>query len=90
MVTPRAIPFEKRGVVMMAAGSGQTATQIVVLSKPPVSMTVLVPGESDQQGSAHLEDQLRALFSKAQPKPVYFADRKELEKHVSSKKELIF
>jgi acyl-homoserine lactone acylase PvdQ len=90
MVTPRAIEFEQRGVVMMATGTGQAATQIVVLSNPPVSMTVLIPGESDQPDSPHLEDQLRELFSKEQAKPAYFADRKELERHLSSKKELIF
>jgi len=90
MVTPRALAFEQRGVVMMGVGGGQTATQIVVLSKPPVSMTVLVPGESDQLDSPHLEDQFRELFAKQQAKPAYFLDRKELEKHLSGKKELIF
>jgi hypothetical protein len=89
MFTPRSLTFAQKGVVMMAEPSGQVATQIVVLSKPPVSMTVLVPGESDQAGSPHLEDQFRELFSKERPKPAYFADRKELEKHLSSKKELV-
>ncbi len=54
-------------------------------------MTILIPEQkADQPGSSHLEDQFRDLFSKQQAKPAYFGDRKELEKHLSAKKELIF
>lgn len=98
MITPRAISFHRAGSVMIGAG-GQTATQIIELSKMPLSsplhtaahsVSVLVPGESDGPKSGHFDDQARELFSKGTAKPTYFGDRKELEKHVSSKKELIF
>jgi len=89
MITPRAITFEHRGDVVMGTG-GQTATQIVELSNPAHSVSILIPGESDRAESGHFDDQARELFSQGIAKPSYFGDRKELEKHVSSKKELIF
>jgi acyl-homoserine lactone acylase PvdQ len=89
MITPRAITFERRGAVVMGTG-GQTATQIVELSNPAHSVSILVPGESDRPESGHFDDQARDLFGKGTAKPTYFGDRKELEKHLSSKKELIF
>jgi acyl-homoserine lactone acylase PvdQ len=89
MITPRSITFERRGAVVMGTG-GQTATQIVELSNPAHSLSILVPGEGDRPDSGHFDDQARDLFSKGSAKPTYFGDRKELEKHVSSKKELIF
>jgi acyl-homoserine lactone acylase PvdQ len=89
MITPRAITFERRGAVAMGTG-GQTATQIVELSNPAHSVSILVPGESDRPESGHFDDQARELFGKGTAKPTYFGDRKELEKHLSSKKELIF
>jgi acyl-homoserine lactone acylase PvdQ len=89
MITPRAINFEHRGAVVMGTG-GQTATQIVELSNAAHSVSILVPGESDRPESGHLDDQAHELFSKGTAKPTYFGDRKELEKHISSKKQLIF
>jgi acyl-homoserine lactone acylase PvdQ len=89
MITPRAITFERRGAVVMGTG-GQTATQIVELLNPAHSVSVMVPGESDRPESGHFDDQARELFGKGTAKPTYFGDRKELEKHISSKKELIF
>ena len=89
MITPRAITFERRGAVVMGTG-GQTATQVVELSSGPHSVSILIPGESDRPESGHFDDQARDLFSKGAAKPTYFRDRKELEKHLSSKKELIF
>ena len=89
MITPRAITFQRAGAVVMGTG-GQTATQIVELSNPAHSVSILVPGESDRSDSGHFDDQARELFSKGTAKPTYFGDRKELEKHLSAKKELIF
>jgi acyl-homoserine lactone acylase PvdQ len=92
IITPRTITFQRAGSVIMGTG-GQTATQIVELSTAPQSthsVSVLVPGESDRLDSGHFDDQARDLFSKGAAKSTYFADRKELEKHLSSKKELIF
>jgi len=89
MITPRAITFQRAGAVLMGTG-GQTATQIVELSRIPNAVSILVPGESDRPDSGHFDDQAHELFSKGTAKPTYFGDRKELEKHISSKKELIF
>jgi acyl-homoserine lactone acylase PvdQ len=89
MITPRAITFQRAGQVMLGRG-GQSATQIVELSNPIRSVSILVPGENDRPESGHFDDQARELFSKGTAKPTYFGDRKGLEKHLSSKKELIF
>ena len=74
--------FEEVGV------SGQTSTQIVILTKPPQSWMVIPLGESDHKDSPHFDDQAEKLFSKARAKPTYFLNRKELEKHVTARKEL--
>ena len=89
MATPRAIDFERRGNIMMGAG-GQSATQIVQLSRPPKSYMVMPLGESDDPKSPHFDDQAAKLFSKARAASTYFGDRKELEKHVKERKELVF
>jgi acyl-homoserine lactone acylase PvdQ len=89
MITPRAITFHHAGIVVIGTG-GQAATQIVELSSTPHSASVLVSGESDHPDSGHFDDQARDLFSKGTAKPTYFGDRKELEKHLSSKKSLTF
>jgi acyl-homoserine lactone acylase PvdQ len=89
MITPRAITYRRAGAVVIGSG-GQTATQIIELSTPPRSASILMPGESDDPRSEHFDDQARDLFSKGSAKPTYFEDRRELEKHVASKKELIF
>lgn len=90
MAVPRAIGFQKRGSVMMGV-SGQTSTQIVQLLRPvPKSYMIIPLGESDHPDSRHFDDQARELFSKGIAKPTFFGDRKELEKHVTERKELVF
>jgi acyl-homoserine lactone acylase PvdQ len=91
IITPRTITFQRAGMVILGTG-GQAATQIVELSDAPLthSVSVLVPGESDRLDSGHFDDQARDLFSKGAAKSTYFGERKELEKHLSSKKDLIF
>jgi acyl-homoserine lactone acylase PvdQ len=89
MATPRAISFSPRGKEMVGH-TGQTSTQIVILSKPPQSYMVLPLGESDHADSAHYDDQAEKLFSKSKAKSTYFANRKELEKHVTSRKTLMY
>ncbi len=89
MATPRAISFNRVGKEMVGLG-GQTSTQIVILTKPPQSYMVLPLGESDHPESNHFEDQAEKLFSKSVAAPTYFANRKELEKHVTARKELSF
>jgi acyl-homoserine-lactone acylase len=87
MATPRAISFGPVGKEMVGAG-GQTSTQIVVLSNPPKSYSIIPLGESDHKESGHWDDQAEKLFSKSKAAPTYFMDRNELMKHVTAKKVL--
>ena len=89
MATPRAISFNPVGREMVGH-SGQTSTQIVILTKPPQSFMVIPLGESDHKESGHYDDQAEKLFSAARAKPTYFLNRKELEKHVTGRRELTF
>ena len=89
MATPRAINFNPVGKEMVGH-SGQTSTQIVILSKPPQSFMVIPLGESDHTESGHYDDQAAKLFSEGRAKPTYFLNRKELERHVSGRRELVF
>ncbi len=89
MATPRAISFDKVGKEMVGH-TGQTSTQIVILTKPPQSYMVIPLGESDHADSPHFDDQAEKLFSKSRVKSTYFLNRKELEKHVSKREELEF
>lgn len=89
MATPRAISFSKVGSEMVGH-SGQTSTQIVILTKPPQSYMVIPLGESDHKESGHWDDQAEKLFSKSMAKPTYFGNRKELEKHVTARKDLSY
>jgi len=84
MITPRAITFQHAGQVMLGTG-GQSATQIVELSNPIRSVSVLVPGESDRPESGHFDDQARELFSRERPSPPTLAIAKSW-KTSSSKK----
>ncbi len=87
MATPRAISFSAVGKEMVGAG-GQTSTQIVVMTNPPKSYTIIPLGESDHKESGHWDDQAEKLFSKSKAAPTFFMDRTELMKHVTSKKVL--
>jgi acyl-homoserine lactone acylase PvdQ len=86
LATPRAIGFQpnKDGKTFLGHG-GQTSTQVVQLSKPPRSWTLLPLGESDRPDSKHWDDQAEKLFSPGRMKPTYFLDQAELLKHVESK-----
>ncbi len=89
MATPRAVVFDPHGKEMVGR-SGQTSTQIVVLTRPPQSWMVIPLGESDHPESGHFDDQAEKLFSHALAKPTYFANRKELEKHVTKREALMY
>ncbi|MFB3826408.1 MAG: penicillin acylase family protein [Bryobacteraceae bacterium] len=89
MATPRAIGFSRVGREMVGR-SGQTSTQIVILTRPPSSYMVIPLGESDHPDSPHYDDQAAKLFSKSRAKSTYFLNRRELEKHVTSRRELTF
>ncbi len=85
MATPRAISFSPVGNEMVGRG-GQTSTQIIILSNPPESHTVVPLGVSDHPASGHWDDQAEKLFSKSKTTPTYFMNRKELLKHVTATK----
>ncbi|HWC76408.1 MAG TPA: penicillin acylase family protein, partial [Blastocatellia bacterium] len=87
MATPRAISFRPVGREMVGGG-GQTSTQIVVMTNPPKSWTVIPLGQSDHKSSGHWDDQAEKLFSKGTAKSTYFMDRAGLMKHVKSTKVL--
>jgi penicillin amidase len=87
MATPRAISFSQVGKEMVGH-TGQTSTQIVVMSNPPKSYAIIPLGESDHKESGHWDDQAEKLFSKSKAAPTYFMDRAELLKHVTSTKVL--
>jgi acyl-homoserine lactone acylase PvdQ len=89
MATPRAITFAKKGDIMLGH-TGQTSTQIVILTKPPQSFMVIPLGESDDPKSPHYDDQAEKLFSASKAKSTYFLRRGELEKHVTARKSLQF
>jgi len=84
--TPRAISFDRVGDTPTFLGrGGQTSTQVVLLTKPPKSWTILPLGESDHPDSPHFDDQAEKLFSQGKMKPTYFLDKDELMKHVEKK-----
>src|SRR6185436_11326164 len=79
--TPRAISFDRlpNSPTFIGRG-GQTSTQIVLLTEPPKSWTVVPLGESDHPESPHFDDQAEKLFSRGKMKPTYFLDKEELLK----------
>lgn len=89
MATPRAIHFFKVGKEMVGI-DGQSATQVVILTNPPQSYTAMPLGESDHPESGHWDDQAEKLFSQSKLASTYFANRAELEKHVTRREELRF
>ena len=89
MATVRAIGFSKVGKEMVGH-SGQTSTQIVIMTDPPESYTIVPLGVSDHKSSGHWDDQAEKLFSKSKATPTYFMNRKELEKHVTRREQLVF
>ncbi|MFN0119862.1 MAG: penicillin acylase family protein, partial [Blastocatellia bacterium] len=68
--------------------SGQSSTQVIVLSKPIRSFTQPPIGQSDKTDSPHYRDQAEKLFSPAQFKPTWFAKEELLNGHVKSTIEL--
>ena len=63
---------------------GQTSTQIVVLTKPIQSWSVLPIGQSDRQESPHFDDQAEKLFSTRNLKPTWWRPE-ELKPHIVSR-----
>lgn len=85
MATVRAVGFSKVGKEMVGH-SGQTSTQIVILTEPPESYTLVPLGVSDHKESGHWDDQAEQLFSQSKAAPTYFMNRAELLKHITATK----
>lgn len=85
MATPRAIGFNPVGKELVGR-SGQTSTQIVIMTDPPESYTVVPLGASDHKESGHWDDQAEKLFSKSQAVRTWFMNRTELVKHATATK----
>jgi acyl-homoserine lactone acylase PvdQ len=89
MATPRAISFEPSpDGKSMIGHSGQSATQVVIMTDPPESYAILPLGESDHKQSGHWDDQAEKLFSQGKALRTYFLRPEELMKHVTSTKVL--
>ena len=65
-------------------GSGQTSTQVVVMSKPPRSWLYIPLGQSDRPESPHFADQAEKAFSPRQLKPSWWLPE-DLAGHVESR-----
>ena len=72
----------------MIGHTGQSSTQVVIMTDPPESYAVIPLGESDHKESGHWDDQAEKLFSKGKALRTYFLRPDELMKHVTSKKVL--
>jgi acyl-homoserine-lactone acylase len=86
LATPRAISFQlqKDGKTYLGRG-GQTSVQLVQLSNPPKSWTLLPLGESDDPASPHFDDAAEKLFSPGKMKTTYYLQRPLLEKVAESR-----
>jgi acyl-homoserine lactone acylase PvdQ len=86
MATPRAISFAQApDGKQMIGHTGQSSTQVVIMTDPPESFTVVPFGASDHKSSGHWDDQAEKLFSKGKTAQTYFMRPDELLKHVTSK-----
>ncbi len=90
MATLRAIGFgQPKSDHTRWGQSGQTSTQVVVLSKTIQSWSQPPIGESDRPDSPFYSDQAEKLFSPARMKPTWY-QKSDLLKHVTSRRELNF
>jgi acyl-homoserine lactone acylase PvdQ len=64
--------------------SGQTSTQVVVMSTPIRSWTAMPIGQSDRPGSPHYSDSAEKLFSPRKLKPTWYTPE-ELAGHIESR-----
>jgi acyl-homoserine lactone acylase PvdQ len=88
MGTLRAIGFARpRADHTRWGASGQTSTQVVVLTNPIRSWTQPPIGQSDHPDSPFYRDQAEKLFSPGRMKPSWYAWQ-ELQGHVHSRTEL--
>ena len=84
MATPRAISFAPSADGKQMIGhTGQSSTQVVIMTNPPESYAVIPLGESDHKESGHFDDQAEKLFSKGKALQTYFLRPDELMKHIT-------
>jgi acyl-homoserine lactone acylase PvdQ len=67
--------------------SGQTSTQVVVMSQPPKSWIYVPLGISDRETSPHFDDQAAGAFGPRELKPSWWLPE-ELAPHIASRTEL--
>lgn len=85
MSTLRSVGYgEERPDHTRWGGSGQTSTQIVVMSKPVRSWTYVPIGQSDRPDSPHYRDQAEKAFSERRLKPTWWQPN-ELAEHIESR-----
>ena len=70
--------------------SGQTSTEVVILTKPIRSFTQPPIGQSDVPDSPHFRDQAEKLMGPGKMKPAWFDKEELLDGHVKSKMELVY
>ncbi|MCC6698454.1 MAG: penicillin acylase family protein [Candidatus Hydrogenedentes bacterium] len=88
MTTLRNVGFERERTDHTRWGnSGQTSTQLIVLSKPVQSWTFAPVGQSDRPDSPHYRDQAEKAFSPRQLKDTWWTPE-ELTEHVESREVL--
>ncbi len=86
IATPRALSFrEDIGNGRRMATGGQTAPEVVLMTKPPQSWTCAPLGQSDDPNSPHFDDQAIKLVSERKMKSTYFMDKEALLKNLESK-----
>lgn len=91
MATLRAIGFtDIREDHTRWGRSGQTSTEVVILSDPIRSYTQPPIGQSDHPDSPHFRDQARELMSKSKMKPAWFQKEELLDGHVRSEQVLTY
>ena len=89
MATLRAIGFTaEREDGTRWGTSGQTSTQVVIMSDPIQSFTQPPLGQSDHPDSPHFRDQAEKLLSEGRLKPSWFHKEDLLDGHVESFMEL--
>lgn len=87
MTTLRNVNFSDKPDKTSWGRSGQTSTQIIVMTKPVQSWTQPPIGQSDRPDSPHYRDQAEKLFSETKMKPTWWQP-KDLAKHIQSRVEL--
>jgi hypothetical protein len=91
MATLRAVGFEpERADGTRWGQSGQTSTEVVILTDPIQSFTQPPIGQSDRADSPHYRDQAEKLFSPGRLKPSWFAKEELLDGHVRSEEHIVW